>query len=147
MVARYACDEKYEGEKPCTPRSDAFQRWLSSLHLEGGENLLDLDGGGPVGGQWNPGAPLVVFVPAPLDGGEPSLRVGHHDLRPATTSGDHVVYYVPRATWESSAHRPRPDELTEVDQVQRGAVNVTDIVCKYSDGRRIQRLFVWANGE
>lgn len=146
MVARYACDEKYD-EKNCEPGSETFQRWLSGVDLDKGENLLELKGGGPVGGQWNPNAPLVLFVQAPLDEGKPSLRVGHHQLRPTTTHGDHLIYYVPQSTWERSGRRPRSDELTEVDQSQRVAVTVTDIACKYSDGRNVKRLFVWANGE
>lgn len=145
MVARYACDEKYE--KKCAPGSDAFQRWLSGVALDEGDDLFKLEGGGPVGGQWNPSAALVLFVLAPLDQGKASVRVGHHHLRPATTLGDHLVYYVPQSTWERSGRRPRPNELAEADHSQRAAVSVTDIVCSYSDGRSVERLFVWANGE
>jgi hypothetical protein len=117
------------------------------VDLENGDDLFELDGGGPAGGQWNPSAPLVLFIVAPLDEGKASVRVGHHHLRPATTLGDHVVYYVPRPTWEGSARRLLPNELTEADRGQRAAVSVTDIVCSYNDGRSIKRLFVWANGE
>ena len=149
MVARYACDAKYEDDQaPCSPGSKPFVRWLSRVNADDGTDLFDTTtGGGPGGREWNPSAALVVFVDAPAGNETVSLRVGARRYQPAERRSDDAVFYVPRADWERAERELRRNEMTWERRDQRDALRVAEVTCTYDDGRWLGRLFAFGRGE
>lgn len=144
LALGYPCGQKYEGER-CASGSQEYARWLTTTTVKPGTaRILRIDGGGPLGAEWNPSNDLVLFVPAsdmPV-----SVRVGSKTIEHAEAAGrGWVAFRVPLRDWKRAERRPSADDGLE-RTAQFGAVRIVPMVLTRSDSSR-DVLLLTAYGE
>lgn len=142
---RYACDDKYAAAE-CRPGQPAWSTWLAGLTLGSGvANLLDHQGGGPSGAEWNPEAPLVAFVLSAEPGRARLKLSGKHALTPSLRWTDYDVFFVPYAAWSRASRPARASDLTDTTAVD--AVWVVELQARGQGGQLARGTFAFSGGE
>jgi hypothetical protein len=120
--------------------------WLAALQLTSAtRNLLKLDGGGPGGAEWNPGAPLVAFV-ASAKGGQTQLYLdAGPGFAPVGRYQGYDVFFIPFEAWEAVERGARADELPE--GCPTDAVTVVELRVVDTNGEVARGLFAFGRGE
>lgn len=145
FVLRYACDDKYASAE-CRPGQPAWSAWLAGLALgSGAANLLDQQGGGPSGAEWNPEAPLVAFVLSREPGRVRLKLSGKHALTPSVRWTDYDVFFVPYAAWSRASRPARASDLTDTTAVD--AVSVVELEASGQGGQLARGAFAFSGGE
>lgn len=144
LALGYPCGQKYEGER-CASGSQEYARWLTTTTMRPGTaRILRIDGGGPLGAEWNPSNDLVLLVPArdvPV-----SVRVGSKTIEHAEAAGrGWVAFRVPLRDWKRAERRPSADDGLE-RTAQFGAVRIVPMVLTRSGSSR-EVLLLTSYGE
>ncbi|MES1188987.1 MAG: hypothetical protein ABUL60_34545 [Myxococcales bacterium] len=144
LVLRYACDDKYASETDCAPGKAAWSSWLTGLTLtSNSESLLEHQGGGPGGAEWNPQAALVAFVVS-AEAGRAQLQVkGKPWLTPVARFDDYDVFVVPFGTWSAAARRARAGDLADTAMID--GVSVVELRARSTGETR--GTFAFSRGE
>lgn len=144
LVLRYACDDKYARETDCAPGKGAWSSWLAGLTLtSNSESLLEHQGGGPGGAEWNPQAALVAFVVS-REPGRAQLQVkGKRWLAPVARFDDYDVFVVPFETWSAAARRARAGDLADAALIE--GVSVVELRARSTGEMR--GTFAFSRGE
>jgi hypothetical protein len=111
FVLRYVCDDKYDEGATCRPGKPGWDAWLGNVDLSvTTQNLLNHQGGGPSGAEWNPEAPLVAFV-ASAEAGHARLASSKATFEPVARFRDYDVFLVPPEAWNAAVRAARPDDF------------------------------------
>ena len=145
FVVRYACDDKYDGDATCRPAKTAWEIWLQGIDLSvAAANLLNHQGGGPSGAEWNPAAPLVVFVASRTEAGSARLKSSRATFTPAARHENYDVFVVPVAGWSAAARHARAADFPEGTPL--APLRVVELRA-VGDGMAQRGLFAFSSGE
>ncbi|KYF54903.1 hypothetical protein BE08_41650 [Sorangium cellulosum] len=99
IALRYACNEKYQGDDGCASGSEEYARWLAAAVLRPStERLVEVEGGGPMGAEWNPSNDIVLFA---AEGDAPrSVRVGSKSFSGTAAGPGRIAFRVPLRAWK-----------------------------------------------
>ncbi|MGK3992815.1 hypothetical protein [Sorangium sp. So ce1024] len=99
IALRYACNEKYKDDDRCAPSSEEYARWLAAVELRPStERLVEVEGGGPMGAEWNPSNDIVLFA---AEGDAPrSVRVGSKSFSGTAAGPGRIAFRVPLGVWK-----------------------------------------------
>lgn len=145
LAARYACDDKYDADVTCRPAKRAWELWLNGIDLSvAAANLLNHQGGGPGGAEWNPGAPLVVFVASQTEAGSARLKSSRATFTPVARHERYDVFLLPVAGWSAAARRARAADFPEGTPLQ--PLRVVELRA-VADGIIERGFFAFSSGE
>jgi len=146
FVVRYACDDKYAVEAECRPGQPAWSAWLAGLALGAGAvSLLDHQGGGPSGAEWNPEAPLVAFIASTKPGSARLELSDKRGLAAAARFEGYDVFFVPSAAWNRASRPAQKGDLS--DPAQLDAIRVVELGALGQSGELARGTFAFSGGE
>lgn len=145
FVVRYACDDKYDADATCRPEKTAWELWLKGIDLSvAAANLLNHQGGGPSGAEWNPAAPLVVFVASRTEAGSARLKSSRTTFKPVARFSEYDVFLVSVTDWHIAARPARRGDFPDGAAWQ--PVRVVELHA-VADGLIERGLFAFSSGE
>ncbi len=146
LVLRYACDDKYDSNSECRPGQRAWDAWLEHIDLAAvTPNLLNHQGGGPSGAEWNPNGALVAFVVSPAPG-RARLESRKLTLTPAGRFNDRDVFVVPIKAWAAAARPAKQGDLAD-ETALLDAISIVELRAVNAQGTIATGTFAFSGGE
>lgn len=143
-MVRYVCDDKYDEGAVCRPGKPAWDAWLGTLQLDAAPNLLNRQGGGPGGAEWNPNAPLVAFV-ASADAGSARLKSSKATYKPVARFGDYDIFLVPMPAWSAAVRPARASDFPP--ETEFSPNSVVELRALGAKGELARGSFAFSRGE